>query len=697
VTMTAITSTVQWSERMLIILMLLGVISVQTGPAYGYYSDSAEHPRLLCTAAELDAVRTRLHSGYEQIAYQRLLEKCDAYLDPESPHYVNWPERINLIRHQGGEVNYWETRPGAWMLTKRYEELAWAGVLSGEQKYIEGARNIVMTIVRERVIDDIGGDNYGQPYDGWLAQPLDAGHSSRALAVFYDLLYDHLSEQERQEVRDYIVHTYISYLCPYMQETLDRADYPAILGHNMHLIGNAAGGLLALAVYGETGLPTEQEDAWVELFFDGVHKGLQIGLGVDGAGLEGPGYASASLYYGSFLIEAIRRAGGPDVLSGTPNPIQRTPYYYLYEMRPNGEYFNNINDANFDAHTVFLPLFASAIDDPALTWLWDTVEGHRHDGQNVFGDTWMTWVADLPYVLLWRGLAPSAVSPDDLQFPLSRQFTRRGLVSMRSSWQEDGVLFSFLSGGQPDRGHSQFDANHFALYAGESTLAFDTGYGAGETKDHNSLLFDGQGQTVRCTEGRITAYEPGEIATYACGSAGDLYGNPTLRLFDRHVYFVRGGHGPYAVIYDEVEADGEPHSYTWLLNISDAARLELDGEYPLVVDESTGWEMHVTLFAAADLEYAQIVNEFRRSRIATVSTNRQLQAELTTAEAPAFLALLYPRRDDGVLPQVERINAHAVRVQWPEYTDLVAFGPTQTAEASTDGVGFVRTPSPGAN
>jgi hypothetical protein len=168
-------------------------------------------------------------------------------------------------------------------------------------------------------------------------------------------------------------------------------------------------------------------------------------------------------------------------------------------------------------------------------------------------------------------------------------------------------------------------------------------------------------------------------------------------LFDRHVYFVRGGHGPYAVIYDEVEADGEPHSYTWLLNMSDAARLELDGEYPLVVDESTGWEMHVTLFAAADLEYAQIVNEFRRSRIAAVSTNRQLQAELTTAEAPAFLALLYPRRDDGVLPRVERINAHAVRVQWPEYTDLVAFGPAQTAEASTDGVGFVRTPSPGAN
>jgi hypothetical protein len=543
------------------------------------------------------------------------------------------------------------------------------------------------------VIEGIGGTNYGRDYGGWLSQPLDAGHSSRALAVFYDLLHDHLTEQERQEVRDYIVGTYLAYLYPYMQSVPGRRDYPAILGHNMHLIGNAAGGLLALAVYGETGLSTEEEDAWVDLFFDGVHRGLEIGLGEDGGGLEGPGYSSACLYYGSFLIEAIRRAGGPDLLSGQSGPIQRSPYYYLYEVRPNGQYFNNINDSSFSAHTVFLPLFASVLDDPGLVWLWDTVEGHRHDGSNVFGDTWTSWTAVLPYVLLWRGLAPEAALPDELGFPLSRKFTRRGLVSMRTCWQEEGVLLSFLSGGQPDRGHSQFDANHFALYAGDGILAYDPGYGAKSTESHNTLLFDGAGQTVRCTEGRISAYEPGDVAAYARGSAGDLYGNSALRLFDRHVYFIRGEHGPYAVVYDQVEADGEQHTYSWLLNIADSARFDLSGEHPLVVDDPSGWQMLVTLFAAGELRLSEGSSEFQRSRIADATTNQQLRAELTTAEPPAFLALLHPRRADGVIPQVERVSGHALRVQWPQYTDLVAFGTTQTAEASTEGAGFVRIPS----
>ncbi len=138
------------------------------------YAGNDQHPRLLCTAAELDLVRSRLDGEVEAIAYKRLLKKCDSYLDPASPHYVNWPQQQNEIGWDGGRANLWEVRAGAWMLTKRYEELAWAGVLSGEQKYIDGAKNIVLTIIRERVIDRIGGTNYGREYTGWLAQPLDA-------------------------------------------------------------------------------------------------------------------------------------------------------------------------------------------------------------------------------------------------------------------------------------------------------------------------------------------------------------------------------------------------------------------------------------------------------------------------------------------------------------------------------------------
>ncbi len=267
-------------------LGVLAALALGTGivaTAAELYAEGAEHPRLLCTAAELDEVRDRLGDPVEALAWQRMVEKCDGYLDPASGLYVDWPER---------KKHYWGDRGGATWLTKCFEELAWVGVLSGESKYIEGSKNIVLTIIRERVIDGIGGLNYGQPYGGWLAQPLDAGHSSRSLAVFYDLLYEHMTEGERAEVREYMAGTYLSYLYDYMAALPEKDNYPGILGHNFALIGNSSAALMTLAMYGETG-DAAQEEAWLEMFMGGIKQYLDIGIGPDGGALEGAGYTSA--------------------------------------------------------------------------------------------------------------------------------------------------------------------------------------------------------------------------------------------------------------------------------------------------------------------------------------------------------------------------------------------------------------------
>ena len=168
------------------------------------YATPTTHPRLICNQGDLHDARKRLDGTIEARALQQLLKKCDGYLDPRNRLYVDWEKR---------EKSYWESRAGATWLTKCFEELAWAGILTDEARYIEGSKNIVLTIIRKRIVDSIGGTNYGNPYGGWLSQPLDAGHSSRSLAVFYDLLYNHLSEGERSEVRSYMTGTYLSYFC----------------------------------------------------------------------------------------------------------------------------------------------------------------------------------------------------------------------------------------------------------------------------------------------------------------------------------------------------------------------------------------------------------------------------------------------------------------------------------------------------
>lgn len=212
---------------------------------------------------------------------------------------MDWPDR----KHPS-----WRNRGGATWLTKRYDELAWAGVLSGEQKCIDGAKNIVLTIIREGVSDGIGGTNSGQVHEGWLSQPLDAGHSSLSLAILCDLLHDHLAEGERAEVRDCMGGAYIAYLYEYMVKAREAPRYLGLLGHNFAPIGDSAGALMALAMLGETGNP-EQEQAWLEVFMEGIRIYLDIGIGVDGGALEGAGYTSACLHHLNFPLEALHREG----------------------------------------------------------------------------------------------------------------------------------------------------------------------------------------------------------------------------------------------------------------------------------------------------------------------------------------------------------------------------------------------------
>lgn len=671
-----------------------GLLLLSLGPAPGaqqLYAGGGTRPRLVCTASELEAVRGRLHSGVEALAYREMLRKCDGYLDPKSSLYVDWPQR---------EQHYWHDRGGATWLTKCFEELAWAGVLSGERKYLDGAKNIVLTIIRERVVDHIGGLNYGQPYKGWLSQPLDAGHSSRSLAIFYDLLYDYLTEAERAEVRNYITGTYLVYFYDYMRKLPDNPRYPGIMGDNFTLIGNSSAALLTLAVWGETGDPA-REQAWLDLFIGGIKQYLDIGLGVDGGALEGPGYTSACLYYLNFPAEALRRAGGENLFEHPR--LRKVCDYYLYEVLPGGNYFNNTNDAFFHAHTCFFPLYAAVYKRPEMMWLWDQVTGRLTSPSDLFGDGRNAAQPLLNYIILWHALGPRPQTPEQVGLPLSHRFSRRGLASMRSGWGAEDCLLSFTAGGNPDLGHGQFDANHFALYRGQSALAGDSGYGGGQTEHHNSVLFDGKGQQQKTAEGRLVAFEPGELATFACGRAGDLYANPALRRFDRHVCFVHDRQRPYAVIYDEMVTDDAEHSYTWLLQAINATgfmisgeglSFDLSGPCPVVTDTGTGWQMRVLLFAATPPVFTVDACPTKWSATAQVVEHPRLRAEIRTKGSPHFLAFLYPCRPGTPQPQVTRVADQVLRVSWADCTDQISFGPVVPGEGRTEGSRFVRTPRP---
>lgn len=60
----------------------LAALLTATPAGAALYANNSAPPRLICIAAELDRVRSRLGAGVEALAYREMLAKCDQYITP---------------------------------------------------------------------------------------------------------------------------------------------------------------------------------------------------------------------------------------------------------------------------------------------------------------------------------------------------------------------------------------------------------------------------------------------------------------------------------------------------------------------------------------------------------------------------------------------------------------------------------------
>lgn len=105
---------------------------------------------------------------------------------------------------------------------------------------------------------------------------------------------------------------------------------------------------------------------------------------------------------------------------------------------------------------------------------------------------------------------PSLAAAPITALPTFHHFTDHGVISWRSSWDADATVLAFKSGPplgyaaeaklaampawRPNTGHAHPDIGMFWLFARGAYLATDTGYsGRKRTRDHNTILVDGQG------------------------------------------------------------------------------------------------------------------------------------------------------------------------------------------------------------
>ena len=539
---------------------------------------TGEHPRLLFSAEELDALRASAESGLKARVLDRVKQLCANYMDPAHPQYLDFGER---------EKDIWLQRYGIFTVLPNLDTLSTGYAFTEDQAIGDFARDAVMAI-----IDNGLGEN-----EGWRhGLGHDKGMFAHTMAFVYDICYDRFSDEQRVRFQEYARES-VAFAREFWAGDL------AQIANNRGVRGLLAPALWCMAVEGE--IEIENSERSIDQLESAIEQFLFNGIDATGAPFEGPQYVYRSCVpYCAASAEAMGRRGGINLLNN--NRFERLLEYQLFELVPGGGTLNNLNDCQPSCGSVACSL--TQMGKPGgklLPWLGTQLDFHP--------DRTPDWLDDnddlsetpqgtnfLYFLLWWRDDIPCH-SPQELGYPLARHFVGRGVASMRTGWAKDDWLVSHFCGPQVLKCHRQGDSNHLAFYALGERFLVDAGSGNpqvdlaqagdrwyGETDVHNCVMVDGQNQrgphiTPGWTEGEMLDFVQSDEFVTTLGDAASTTGpDHRIRRSFRRVVLVRRGPVPFLVVVDLNENDGEPFLAECLWHTEPGNQVELtDGGFTI--------------------------------------------------------------------------------------------------------------------
>ncbi|MGC9316474.1 MAG: DUF4962 domain-containing protein [Armatimonadota bacterium] len=281
---------------------------------------------------------------------------------------------------------------------------------------------------------------------------------------------------------------------------------------------------------------------------------------------------------------------------------------------------------------------------------------------------------------------PTVEAKPPRDIPQARVFPDIGLAALHSDLADPARDVYLLMRSSPygSVSHSHASQNAFAIGAYGEALAISSGYyqlygcphhaqWTWETRAHNSILVDGEGQVKRSprSRGRIVAFDTQDEYAYTVGDATEAYGG-RLERFLRRVLFIRPD---TFVICDELAGAGEA-TYQWLLHARE--EMALDEDAGTVVISSGDARLLTRLLRPEGLSFSQMEG-FPVEPEREAADQYHFTADTgEPAEEAVFHSVLtaYLDGDEDRVPEAEVIEGQggaAVRLQWPAESGLVVW------------------------
>lgn len=483
-----------------------------------------QRPRLLFTAADLPRLQARLQNPCVQ-HYYRLPET----LTRKPPAYNPKGRNGSAFRMLGNYAFSYLLQP---------DPKQWQAILA----WLEEATQY----------ESVGVD-------------LDAEYFMEGVALSYDWLYKELPAELRERLR-----RNIAAKCReiFGASLAGRQGGGFNYQQNHYWYANLALALGAAALYGE-----EPEAAdWLAWAWDRLER-IALTMGPDGGFHEGPGYWDFSMPALYLYIDLYEWCTGQK-LAAADEGLRGQFEFRFRHLYPGFVHSAPLEDSSptLGAPWTGLGLWeAKRFHDSFTMGLVNVLHkeplSHRHN-------------------LLWLDETIEPQKEPLAQMPLARYYPDVENIFARTSWGPEATALFFvcrpLGGhkwaelcaryGLGGTGHNHPEQNHFVLFGRGEALAIDPGYTYEKrTRNHNTILVDGQGQYgdgemwPRPNPGRahITGFATAGDITIAAGDATSAY-PPELGLTRFERIIVLAGRD-LVVVYDRLAAK-TPRTFSWLLH-----------------------------------------------------------------------------------------------------------------------------------
>ncbi len=601
---------------------------------------SDAHPRVYFTADKLGALRDQVKNDptYAAQAHdiiRRAESKIGEDLYPE-------PEFLPTDGQERGKAylqSFRTMRP----FTGGMDTCAKAYILTGDERFGQEARRRLLHFM---TWDPDGATSVSSNDEAAMDLVMRCPRT-------YDWIHDLLSDEERELCRRVIGHRLEQVNQMHRRMPFDSRPYSS---HPGRMIGFVLEGAVVFAHE----IPEAKE--WLDYTLRLMWSVYPAWGNPDGGWAEGASYWT---YYMSYLVPVVMLMEDLGVPYSDLPYLHNTGWFGLYaapaggRMRP----FGDGHEGSVDGGQGTLLYRLSTLYQNSY-WRWYAEQLGSGPGSGV-GQ--------------FQAFDPALEPRPPVDIPQARAFPAVGIVAMHSDLADPAGNTYLLMRSSPygSVSHSHASQNAIAVQAYGEPLAISSGYyqrygsphHAGwtwETRAHNSVLVDGEGQVKRSTgaRGQITAFDDTDRYCYTVGDATEAYGG-RLKKFLRRVLFLRPD---CFVICDELES-ATASTYEWLLH----AWQEIELDQPSQSVTIARGEAHLTtqLLAPDGLRFTQTEGFDIAPEKADSPTQYHFTAETSGAsQAETFISVLSTWQTDnaGRVPVSELIEAEggrAVRLTWP--------------------------------